>query len=273
MLCPPFLFFRSSHALFLGGDIKEGNKGRQKNSRPAVLVGSDLCNNLRCNIASRREGMRLFDKGTRNDGSVLEHVLQIDQIAVVHMLRKIVRVVEMNKPLVVRFDDVFGEQNTAGNIFADFPCHIVALNGIDSRIFIGIFLFDFFVVAFNQSQNLRVRRICTANELTGITIGNIFTGNGIRLLIHDLIFDKVLNLLHADRAVEIARKRGDFLRNILDLLFAQTVVLADFVVCLGDRVYDLRQIERNFGTVSLDDFHLTISPFLSFRLLTIKASP
>ena len=74
-------------------------------------------------------------------------------------------------------------------------------------------------------------------------------------MIHDLIFDKVLDLLNVDCAVEIARQPRHLVRDERNLLLRQAVGLTDFVVCLADGVLDLFQIEINFRTVSLDDLH------------------
>ena len=67
-------------------------------------------NNLRSNITSRRKTVRFFDKRTRNNRTILQHIFQVDQIAIVHMLREIVRVVEMNNPFVVRRYDIGRQQ-------------------------------------------------------------------------------------------------------------------------------------------------------------------
>ena len=94
--------------------------------------------------------MRFFNHRFGNNRAVLEHILQIHKVAVVHMLGKIVGVVEVDNPLFVRFDNVFGKQNTFREVFAHLARHIVTLHRVDRRVFIGIFLFDFFVVALNQ---------------------------------------------------------------------------------------------------------------------------
>ena len=53
----------------------------------------------------------LLDEGAGDDRAVLEHVLQVDQVAVVHMLGEIIGVVEVDDALVVRVDDVLGQQH------------------------------------------------------------------------------------------------------------------------------------------------------------------
>ena len=47
-----------------------------------------------------------LDERAGDDRAVLQHVLQVDQVAVVHMLREVIGVVEVDDALVVRLDDV-----------------------------------------------------------------------------------------------------------------------------------------------------------------------
>ena len=60
-------------------------------------------------------------------GSVLQHVFQVNKVAVVHVLGKIVSVVEVDKALVVGGGNVFVQEEAAGNVFAYFPGHVIAL--------------------------------------------------------------------------------------------------------------------------------------------------
>ena len=69
---------------------------RQGDGLAAVLVGGHLRDDLGGDVAGGGEGVGLLDQGAGDDGAVLQHVLQIHQIAVVHMLGIIVRVMEMD---------------------------------------------------------------------------------------------------------------------------------------------------------------------------------
>lgn len=93
----------------------------------------------------------LRDKSTADNGTILQHILQIDQITVVHMLGKIIRVVKMDDALLMGLHDIRRKQNTAGDILADLACHIVALYAVDSGVLIGILLLDFLIITFNQA--------------------------------------------------------------------------------------------------------------------------
>ena len=81
----------------------------QADALAAVLVGGHLRDDLGGNVAGGGEAVGLLDEGARNDGAVLEHILQVDQVAVVHMLREVVGVVEVDQALLVRLDDVGGQ--------------------------------------------------------------------------------------------------------------------------------------------------------------------
>ena len=94
--------------------------------------------------------MRFFDHRAADHCAVLEHVFQIDQIAVVHMLGVIIGIVEMDDPLPVRLYNIFRQQHSLCQVLADFSCHIVPLYTVDCRIFIGIFLPDLLIITFNQ---------------------------------------------------------------------------------------------------------------------------
>ena len=71
----------------------------QADALAAVLVGGHLCNDLGGNVAGGGKAVGLFNIGAGDDGAVLQHILQVDQIAVVHVLRKVVGIVEVDQAL------------------------------------------------------------------------------------------------------------------------------------------------------------------------------
>ena len=71
------------------------------NALAAVLGTGNLGNGLGGDIAGSGKAAGLFNHGLADDGAVLEHIFQIYQTAVMHMLRKIVGIMEMNQPLFV----------------------------------------------------------------------------------------------------------------------------------------------------------------------------
>ena len=146
---------------------------RQGNGLAAILVRGYLRNDLCGNVAGSGKAVRPLDKGTGNDGAILQHILQIDQITVMHMLGKIVAVVEVDDPLPVSFHDLSGQQQALTEIPRHFTSHIIPLGRIDHRVFIGVFLLGLLVAAFNKAEDLVVSRIAASDERAGIAVGNI----------------------------------------------------------------------------------------------------
>jgi len=122
----------------LPADIHKGSQMGKADALAAVLAGSHLGNDLRGNIAGGGEAVGLLNQGTADDGAVLQHILQVHQIAVMHVLSKIVRVMEMDDALLMGLNDIRRKQNPAGDILADFAGHIVALDAVDRRVLVGI---------------------------------------------------------------------------------------------------------------------------------------
>ena len=143
--------------------------------------------------------MRLLDHGLADDGTVLEHVLKVYETAVVHVLRKIIRIVEMNEACFVSCYNIFIKKKSLGDILTYLTCHIVTLNAVDGGILIGILLLNLFVVALDEGQDLLVGRIGLTYELSLITISDIRSCDGKSPLVHDLVLDHILDLFHGKR--------------------------------------------------------------------------
>ena len=65
-------------------------------SLSAIGVGRHLRDDLRSDIAGRGEGVRLLYQRVRDDGSVLKHILQIDQLAVGYGAGDVAHVVDVD---------------------------------------------------------------------------------------------------------------------------------------------------------------------------------
>ena len=63
------------------------------------------------------------------------------------MLGKIIGVMEMDNAFLVSLHHFLGKQKPLGNVLADLTGHIVPLDAVHYRVFIGIFLEDFLVIA------------------------------------------------------------------------------------------------------------------------------
>ena len=258
------LFHRAAN--FLAADVDERRKMRQTDGLPAVLVRGDLRDDLRGDVAGRREGMRLFDQRAGDDRAVLQHVLKVDQIAVVHVLGIIIRVVEVDQPGLMRLDDVARQQQTRRDVLGDLAGHIVALHGVDGGIFVRVLLLDLLVVALDQREDAVVGGVALANQRAGIAVGDIFLGDLKGAVRHDLILDKILDLLDGQTAVHALAADRDALGDAVDLELRQPRGLLDDAVGLADGGADLIQIEHGLGAVPFDDFHSVAPPF-SFRRL------
>ena len=169
--------------------------------------------------------MRLLDQRAGNDRAVLEHVLQIYKVAVVHMLCKVIRVMEVDDAGLVRFDDFARQQDTRRQILGDLARHIVALHRVDGRVLVGILLLDLLVVGLDQRQDLFVRRVGLAHKASGVAVGNVILRHLIRAVRHDLVLDQILNLLHVQRPVHRQAAVFHTLGNAPDLHGAEPLVL------------------------------------------------
>ena len=199
--------------------------------------------------------MRALDERAGDDGAVLQHVFQVHQIAVVHMLGIVIGIVEMDNARLVGRHDLPGQQDPAGNILGDLARHIVPLDGVDGGIFIGVFLLDLLVVALDEAQDSVVRGVGLAGQIPGIPIGNILLGHLKSPVGHDGLFHQVLDLLHGRAPAHFLTGNGDAFGNTTDLNRGQTDLLLYGIVGLGNGLIDLFNIKNDLCAVSFDDFH------------------
>ena len=176
--------------------------------------------------------------------TVLQHVFEVDEVAVVHVLREIVGVVEVDDAGLMRVDNLFRQQHTSRQILGDFACHIVALDGVDGRVLVGVFLLDLFVVRLDQGQDLLVGRVALAHERAGVAVGDVLLGDLISSVRHDLVLDQILNFLHAQGAVHPETGIFHALGDAADLHRREPLVLLDDVVRLGDGGDDLHNVKN-----------------------------
>ena len=139
------------------------------------------------------------------------------------MLRKIIRIVEMNDTLIVRLNNLCRQQHATGNILADLAGHIVALHAVYRRILIGIFLLYLLVIALNQRQNLLIRSVGLSNHGANVTVGNILARKIKSTQRHDLIFDQVLDFFNAHRAIHSIAHSLNVRRSLMNLRRRQPI--------------------------------------------------
>ena len=244
----------------LAADLHERGQVRQRDRLPAVLVGGDLRDDLGRDVARGREAVRPLDECAGDNGAVFEHVLKVHEVAVVHVLRVIICVVEVDDALLVRLDDVLRQQEAARDVAADLAGHVVALRAVDDRVLVGVFLLGLFVVALDETQDAVVGRIGAAHQAAGIAVGDVGLGDLERAVGHNLLFDHVLNFFHGGTAAQLLTGELHALGNALDLPRRHAVALFDGGVGLRDGHDDLGNVKRRLGAVALDDLHFSVPP-------------
>ena len=195
--------FNDRLANLFAGDLDKRGQVSQRNGLSAILVRRNLGNDLRGNVAGRGEGMRTFDQRSGNDGSILQHVLEIDKITVMHMLCIVIAVMEVDDALVVRFDDILRQEDALREITAHLACNVVALCRIHDGILVCILLFGFLIIAFDKGENAVICGIVLAIQRTGLEIGNVMIGQFKSTMCHDLVFHHVLDFFDTGRAVKL----------------------------------------------------------------------
>ena len=215
ILC--FQFGPHFSAEFLAAYFYKGSQVGQSNALAAVLGTGDLSDSLGSDVAGCGEGVRSLNHGLADDGSVLQHIFQIYQTAVMHMLGKIIGIMEMNDAFFVSLHNVLGKKEPAGDILADLAGHIISLYAVYYRVLIGIFLKHFFIVAFQKGEDLLVGRIGLSHQLPLIAVGDVVGSQFVGLLLHDLFFYHVLDLFYIGTAVHLAALIGYMISNNMDL--------------------------------------------------------
>ena len=191
------------------------------------------------------------DIGTKYSGFIPTSEFTDDGIKVEDVLH----VGDSIEASVVRVNDVLRPQHAGRQILRHLARHIVALDGVDGGVLVGILLLDLLVVRLDQGQDLLVRRVGLAHKRAGIAVCNIVLGNLKCAVGHDLILDQILNFLDGQRAVHGQAVVFHALGDAADLHRRQPFVLRDDVIGLGHGCDDLDDIERRLRAVSFNDLH------------------
>ena len=200
----------------------------------AVLVGSNLCDYLSSDVAGCGKAVGLFNKSLADNSAVLEHILQIYKVTVVHMLSKIIRIMEVDYALLVSFYNILREQQSLCKVTADLACHIVTLNAVDCRVLVGVFLLDLFIAALDKGKYLIVGSVGFTDKGTGIAISYISSCQLKSALCHKLIFHHILDLLHGYGSVHLIALIFNVIGNVLYFLCGNSSLFARLVsLCNG----------------------------------------
>ncbi len=203
--------------------------------------------------------MGLLDESAGNHGAVLEHILQIHQVTVVHMLGVIVGVMEVDDARLVGLHDLPGQQDPAGDVLADLACHVVPLDGVDGGVFVGVLLLDLLVVALDEAEDPIVSSVGLAEQAPGVAVGDILLGHLKGAMGHDGLFHQVLDLLHGGAAAHFLTGDLDGLGNAGDLQGGHPDLLLHRPIGLRHRHDNFINIKNLFGSVTLDDLHIVSS--------------
>ena len=227
----------------------------QADALAAVLVGGHLCNDLGGNVAGGGKAVGLFDIGAGDDRAVLQHILKVDQVAVVHVLGKVIGIVEVNQAFLMCLHDLWVQQQTGGQVLGDLTGHIVALHAVHGGVLVGVLLLDLFVLALDQAQDPLVGGVGLPLQALHVAVGDIVPGHIVGLDVHELVLYQILDFLHTHSTVQrltlVGHSRGD----LRDLFPGQTALTADGIAGLGNGRDDLGNIKGDLCTVAFDDLH------------------
>ena len=244
----------------LAADLHEGGQMGQADGLAAILVAGHLGHDLGGDVAGGGEAVGPLDEGTGDDGAVLQHILQIHQVAVVHMLGIIIRVVEVDDALLVSLHDLTGQQQAVGDVAAHLAGHVVPLGGVHHRVLIGVLLLGLLVVALDEGEDLVVGGVGAAHQRAGVAVGNVVLGHLEGPVGHDVVLHHVLDLLHGGGTVHFLTLQLHGFSDAADLHRGHAVGLVHVLVGLGDSYNDLGDVKGHLGTVALDDLHSRSPP-------------
>ena len=150
----------------------------------------------------------------------------------------------------MRGDNILGKEQTGGDVLGYLARHVVALNAVDRRVLVGVFLLDFFVVAFDEGEDLIVGRIRLTHQTAGIAVRDVLLGDFESAFLHDSGFDNVLNLFDGKRAIKSLADSGGMFGNGIDLLSSQRILERHGLVGFRDCGTDLLYVKFLFLSTS-----------------------
>ena len=233
----------------------------QADALPAVLVAGYLGDNLSGDIAGRGKAVGLLNPGLADNRAVLQHVLQVHQVAVVHVLSKIIGIMEMNDALPVRLHDILRKEHPLGQVLADLAGHVISLHTVNRWILVGILLLHILVIALNQGQNAVIRCIGLAYEGALVTISHIILCKLKRACRHDLVLHHILDLLNGHGPVKFYTLVLNVIRDVLNLLQTQ-LVFSGSRIGLCHSHHDLIVVKILFRAIPLNNLHRHYTPFI-----------
>ena len=208
-----------------------------------VLARCYLSNDLSCNVACSGEAVWTLNQSTGDNSAVLQHVIKVDEVTVVHVLCKVIGIVEVDETLVVSSNDILWKKLTLNEVLRNLTSHVVTLNRNNGRVLVGVLLLDFLVVALNQRQNLVISGVLVTLLVLDVAVNDVLTSNLKAVKSHELILDKVLDFLDGDGVSSLLALIGNVERSKLNLTLSQALILRDLCVSLSDCVNNLLNLE------------------------------
>ena len=220
--------------------------------------------------------MGLLDEGSGDDGAVLEHIVQIDEVAVMHMLGEVVRIMKMDTAFVVRLRDVFRQELAARHVAAYFAGHIVALRGHDGRVLIGVLFLRILIVQFEQSRDFVIRAVRLPQQLMLVAVGDVVVGQTVGTVLHDGENNLVLDLLNRRGVLLFNALLFNLQSDFLDGFLAQSLIEANAAIRFFDGVFYPSAVEIDFDAASFANLHTKL-PFymlccIGFNILHIASN-
>ena len=167
---------------------------------------------------------------------------------------------EVNKTFVVSCNNVSIQQKALCNIFRNFTGHVVTLDRNNSRVLVRVFLFYFFVLAFQQGKNLIISSVCLTHQFVLVAVSNVFFCNIVSRSLHNGLFNKVLNCFNIHFVFFCSTLFFNGFGDIKNLAFGKLITKRYFFICLRNSSNNFLYIKNYFNTVSLNDFHRSLSP-------------
>ena len=180
-----------------------------------------------------------------------------------HVLGKVVGVVEVDEPLVVRLHHVGRQQHALGEVLGDLASHVVALHRVDGGVLVGVLLLDLLVVALDERENLVVGGVFGALQALHVTVDDVLARDLELVELHELVLDEVLHLLDRDGVAGVLARLGNVLRSVDHLALGQAVGFLDLAVGGTDRILDLGDVKNGLAATALDDLHVFLELSLS----------
>ena len=218
----------------LPAHVHKGGQVGQGDGLAAVLVGGHLGHNLSGDVAGGGEAVGPLNEGPGDDGAVLQHVLQVHQVAVVHVLGEIVGVVEVDDALLMGLHNLLGQQQPLAEVPGDLAGHVVPLGGVHHRVLVGVFLLGLLVAAFNEAENAVVGGVAPADQGAGVAIGDVVLRHLEGPVGHDLVFHQILNLFHRGGTAQLLTRQLHGFRDAPDLGGGHALFRVDALVGTGD---------------------------------------